>query len=72
MAGVKAGGRTRIKTISKLERTTRDSKAIKVIRIIKTNQISTHGGKANSNRKMVKSIRLWFNRSSRMMRTRFK
>ena len=67
------GGRiSKTKTISKLERTTRDSKTIKVIRIIKTNRISTRGGKANSNRKMVKSIRLWFKRSSRMMRTRYK
>ena len=67
------GGRiSKTKTISKLERTTRDSKTIKVIRIIKTNRISTRGGKANSNRKMVKSIRLWFKRSSRMMRIRYK
>ena len=64
MAGVKAGGRTRTKTISKLERTTWANK-ITVI-----NRISNPDGRVNLTKRMIKWISNWNYHSNILMRTR--
>ena len=64
MADAKVGGRTRTKTISKLERTTKANKQTKI------NRISNLDGKVNPNLKMIKWISNWNYHSNILMRTR--
>ena len=64
MAGAKAGVRTRTKTISKLERTTKANKTTKI------NRISNPDGKANLTKRLIKWISNWNYHSNILMRTR--
>ena len=64
MAGAKAGVRTRTKTISKLERTTKANKTTKI------NRISNPDGKANLTKRLIKWISNWNYHSNIRMRTR--
>ena len=62
MAGAKADGRTKTKTISKLERTTKANKQTKI------NRISNLDGKVNLSLKMIKWISNWNYHSNILMR----
>ena len=64
MAGAKADGRTKTKTISKLERTTKANKQTKI------NRISNLDGKVNLSLKMIKWISNWNYHSNILMRIR--
>ena len=64
MADVKAGGRTRTKIISKLERITKANKTTKI------NRISKLEGKVNLTKKLIKWISNWNYHSNILMRTR--
>ena len=64
MAGAKVGGRTRTKTISKLERTTKANKTTKI------NRISNPDGKVNLTKRLIKWISNWNYHSNILMRTR--
>ena len=64
MADVKAGGRTRTKIISKLERISKANKTTKI------NRISKLEGKVNLTKKQIKWISNWNYHSNILMRTR--
>lgn len=64
MADAKVGGRTRTKTISKLERTTKANKTTKI------NRISNPDGKVNLTKRLIKWISNWNYHSNILMRTR--